>query len=157
MDLFYLGDVLRGLNCSPTLAKIESLGGTKKKGEKYITLEEFYPLYSNVKAALKDMGSFEDFVECCKLYDKQENGTMMLGELEHILLNLGKISENSSLIQIRRISKFSISDMQPISKIVKTGEKLEREDVDTLLKECADEEDADGFIPYERKFIYNTL
>merc|ERR1712141_313789 len=117
MDLFYLGDVLRGLNCSPTLAKIESLGGTKKKGEKYITLEEFYPLYSNVKAALKDMGSFEDFVECCKLYDKQENGTMMLGELEHILLNL--------------------------------GEKLEREDVDTLLKECADEEDADGFIPYE--------
>ena len=157
MDLFYLGDVLRGLNCSPTLAKIESLGGTKKKGEKYITLEEFYPLYSNVKAALKDMGSFEDFVECCKLYDKQENGTMMLGELEHILLNLGKISENSSLIQIRRISKFSISDMQPISKIVKTGEKLEREDVDTLLKECADEEDADGFIPYERKFIYDTL
>ena len=50
-----------------------------------------------------------------------------------------------------------MSDMQLISKIVKTGEKLEREDVDTLLKECADEEDADGFIPYERKFIYNTL
>lgn len=150
MDLFYLGDVLRGLNCSPTLAKIESLGGTKKKGEKYITLEEFYPLYSNVKAALKDMGSFEDFVECCKLYDKQENGTMMLGELEHILLNLGKISVNSSWIQTK-ISKFSMSDMQLISKIVKTGEKLEREDVDTLLKECADEEDADGFIPYERK------
>merc|ERR1712080_535879 len=38
MDLFYLGDVLRGLNCSPTLAKIEALGGTKKKGEKFITL-----------------------------------------------------------------------------------------------------------------------
>ena len=73
MDLFYLGDVLRGLNCSPTLAKIEALGGTKKKGEKFITLEEFYPIYSEMKKALKDMGSFEDFVECCKLYDKQEN------------------------------------------------------------------------------------
>ena len=90
MDLFYLGDVLRGLNLSPTLKKIEELGGTKKKGEKFIKLEEFYPIYSNMKAAIKDMGSFEDFVECCKLYDKQENGTMMLGELEHILLNLGK-------------------------------------------------------------------
>ena len=91
MDLFYLGDVLRGLNCSPTLKTIEELGGTKKKGEKFIKLEEFYPVYSKVKASLKDMGSFEDFVECCKLYDKQENGTMMLGELEHILLNLGKM------------------------------------------------------------------
>merc|ERR1712025_891120 len=81
------------------------------------TLEEFYPIYSKMKAAIKDMGSFEDFVECCKLYDKQENGTMMLGELEHILLNL--------------------------------GEKLEREDVDTLIKECCDPEDDDGFVPYE--------
>ena len=52
MDLFYLGDVLRGLNCSPTLAKIEALGGTKKKGEKFITLEEFYPIYSEMKKAL---------------------------------------------------------------------------------------------------------
>lgn len=116
MDLFYLGDVLRGLNLSPTLKVIESLGGTKKKGEKFIQLEEFFPIYSEVKKT-KDAGSFEDFVECLKLYDKQENGTMMLGELEHILLNL--------------------------------GEKLEREDVDTLIKECCDAEDDDGFIPYE--------
>merc|ERR1712027_171052 len=117
MDMFYLGDVLRGLNLSPTLKKIEKLGGAKKKGEKFIKLEEFYPIYSEMKKAIKDMGSFEDFVECCKLYDKQENGTMMLGELEHILLNL--------------------------------GEKLDREDVDTLIKECCDAEDDDGFIPYE--------
>ena len=31
------------------------------------------------------------------------------------------------------------------------GEKLEREDVDTLVKECCDPEDEDGFIPYERR------
>ena len=30
---------------------------------------------------------------------------------------------------------------------------MEREDVDTLIKECCDEEDADGFVPYERKWI----
>ena len=36
---------------------------------------------------------------------------------------------------------------------IKKGEKLEREEVDTLVKECCDEEDADGFIPYERKLI----
>merc|ERR1712198_574253 len=92
------------------------LGGCPKKGEKFIKLEEFYPIYNEVKKS-KDTGSYEDFVECLKLYDKMENGTMMLGELEHILLSL--------------------------------GEKLEREEVDILIKECCDPEDDDGFIPYE--------
>merc|ERR1712109_418567 len=95
MDMFYLGDVMRGLNLSPTLKVLIDLGMTKKKGEKYITLNEFYPMYSEVKKG-KDQGSFEDFVECLKLYDK-----------------------------------------------------LEREDVDTLIKEGCDAEDDDGFIPYE--------
>ena len=31
---------------------------------------------------------------------------------------------------------------------------MEREDVDTLIKECCDEEDADGFVPYERKLHF---
>lgn len=34
IDAFNLGDVLRALNTNPTLATIEKLGGTKKKGEK---------------------------------------------------------------------------------------------------------------------------
>merc|ERR1712214_51717 len=100
MDMFYLGDCLRGLNLNPTLKMIDKLGGAKKKGKKSM-----------------ETGNFEDFIECLKLYDKMENGTMMLGELEHILLSL--------------------------------GEKLEREEVDILIKECCDPEDDDGFIPYE--------
>merc|ERR1712012_564301 len=60
----------------------------------------------------KETGNLEDFVECLKLYDKMENGPMMWGELEHILLSL--------------------------------GEKLEREEVDILIKECCDPEDDDG-------------
>jgi len=35
-------------------------------------------------------GKYEDFIELCKLYDKNENGTMMLAELENILSNLGE-------------------------------------------------------------------
>ena len=38
--------------------------------------------------------------------------------------------------------------MFPIS-----GEKLDREDVDVLIKECCDAEDDDGFIPYEREIL----
>jgi Ca2+-binding EF-hand superfamily protein len=89
MDMFYLADVLRGLNLNPTLKMVEKFGGAAKKGEKFINLNEFFPIYADVKKS-KDLGSFEDFIECLKLYDKHENGTMMLGELEHILLSLGK-------------------------------------------------------------------
>merc|ERR1712088_1130172 len=96
MDMFYLGDCLRGLNLNPTLKMIDKLGGAKKKGEKFIKLEEFYPIYSDVKKS-KETGNFEDFIECLKLYDKMENGIMMLGELEHILLSLGEKLEREEV------------------------------------------------------------
>lgn len=38
IDAFNLGDVLRALNSNPILATIEKLGGTKKKGEKQLSV-----------------------------------------------------------------------------------------------------------------------
>ena len=43
--MFYLADCLRGLNVNPTLKMIQKLGGVTKKGEKFMKLEEFYPIY----------------------------------------------------------------------------------------------------------------
>lgn len=88
-DAVNLGDMLRALNQNPTLATIEKLGGTKKKGEKKLKVEEFLPIYSQVKKD-KEQGTFEDFLECLRLYDKEENGTMMAAELAHTLLSLGE-------------------------------------------------------------------
>jgi myosin light chain 6 len=96
VDAFYLGDCFRALGLNPTQAVIEKLGGTKKKGEKQITVEEFLPLYSQAKKD-KDCGVYEDFIECMKLYDKQEDGTMVGAELHHILMTLGeKLSEKEA-------------------------------------------------------------
>lgn len=38
----------------------------------------------------KEQGTFEDFLECLKLYDKEENGKMLAAELAHTLLSLGE-------------------------------------------------------------------
>lgn len=116
MDAFYMGECLRALNLNPTLAVLEKLGAAKKKKEKKYKLDEFLPIYAQVKKD-KDAGSYEDFIEVLKLYDKENNGTIMFAELEHILLSL--------------------------------GERLEKNEVDTILKALCDPEDEDGFIPFE--------
>jgi len=89
VDYVNLGDLLRSLDTRPTQAMIEKSGGTKKKGEKKMTFEEFLPIYSQIKKE-KEVGAFEDFMEGLKVYDKAENGTMLAGELAHILLSLGE-------------------------------------------------------------------
>jgi len=88
-DAVNMGDMLRALNQNPTLALIEKLGGTKKKNEKKLKVEEFLPIFSQVKKE-KEQGAFDDFLECLKLYDKDESGKMMSAELNHILLSLGE-------------------------------------------------------------------
>jgi myosin light chain 6 len=111
IDGIDLGNLLRALNLNPTNATIEKLGGTKKKGElldgvaiffcskpnrhgclisgeKKIKFDEFLPIFSQCKKD-KDQGCFEDFNECLKLYDKEENGKMLLAELTHTLQSLG--------------------------------------------------------------------
>ncbi|KAL0270458.1 UNVERIFIED_CONTAM: hypothetical protein PYX00_007866 [Menopon gallinae] len=101
VDAFYLGDVLRGLNLNPTNATVEKLGGTKKKGEKMLKVEEFLPIFSQCKKD-KDQGVYEDFLECLKLYDKQENGMMLQAELAHTLLSLGERLTDAEVEEIMK-------------------------------------------------------
>lgn len=89
VDAFNLGDLLRSLDLRPTNAQVEKNGGTKKRGEKKLTLEEFLPIFSQVKKE-KESGAYEDFIEGLKVYDKNENGMMMEAELAHVLLSLGE-------------------------------------------------------------------
>lgn len=94
VDAYDIPDVLRALNLNPTLELCEKMGATKKRGEKKLSVEEFLPIFAQVRAQ-KDQGSYEDFMECLKLYDKAENGTMLLAELEHSLKALGeKLSDD---------------------------------------------------------------
>ncbi|KFM69046.1 Myosin light chain alkali, partial [Stegodyphus mimosarum] len=89
IDAKDLGDLLRSLDCKPTLATIKKNGGSEKKGEKKLTFEEFLPIYSQIRKE-KEIGTLEDFMEGLKVYDKAENGTMLAAELAHVLLSLGE-------------------------------------------------------------------
>merc|ERR1711934_1278587 len=63
-------------------------GQTDDVEKKFMKFDEVVKL---VQAAVKEpenTGNYHDYVELCKLYDKNENGTMMLAELETFLTNL---------------------------------------------------------------------
>jgi len=96
IDCKWLGDLLRSLDCRPTNAACKKAGTTDKPGEKFMTFEEFLPIFSQVKKD-KDKGEFEDLVEGLKVYDKLENGCMLMAELHHVLLFLGEKMEEAEV------------------------------------------------------------
>ncbi|XP_022920381.1 myosin light chain alkali-like isoform X2 [Onthophagus taurus] len=90
MDSTLLGKLLRACNLNPSNAELTKYGVAEKEGQKQFTLEECLKFYSDSKRDKKEQGCYEDFVECLKLYDKNENGKMMAAELSHSLLSLGE-------------------------------------------------------------------
>ena len=91
LDLFYLGDVIYALGFNITKKICMANGQQEEEAKKFASFDEVVTM---VNAALKtpeNHGNYHDYIELCKLYDKNENGTMMLAELENILSNLGKI------------------------------------------------------------------
>jgi myosin light chain 6 len=89
VDGFYIGDLLRACNLNPTLKTINELGGESEKGKKTVGLDDMYALFKKAKDS-KDTGGFHDFVEILKLYDKNEDSTILENELFRLLTNLGE-------------------------------------------------------------------
>merc|ERR1712236_12662 len=89
VDAFYAGDLIRACNLNPTLKTIEEIGGTTEKGKKMLKKADVFPMYKACKDS-KDQGGFHDFIEILKLYDKNDDNTMMGHELFRLLTNLGE-------------------------------------------------------------------
>merc|ERR1719481_2073073 len=65
------------------------LGQTDEEGKKFAKFDEVVAKVQAAAATPDSQGSYADYIELMKLYDKNSNGTMMLAELDNILANLG--------------------------------------------------------------------
>jgi len=99
IDCVWIGSLLRALDVTITDETAKKSGSTEKEGEKMINFEDFLPIYSEVRKN-KDMGQIEDLLEGLKVYDKNENGTMMAAEMAHVLCSLGERLKDKEVDEI---------------------------------------------------------
>merc|ERR1712176_4490 len=91
------GDVFRALGQNPTNKEVMKVLNNPKPEDmnaKTLTFDEFLPMLATISKQ-QDPGSYDDFVEGLRVFDKEGNGTVNAAELRHVLGTLGeKLSED---------------------------------------------------------------
>ncbi|XP_062932245.1 myosin light chain 6B [Cynocephalus volans] len=86
------GDVMRALGQNPTNAEVLRILGNPKSDElksRRVDFETFLPMLQAV-AKNRDRGTYDDYLEGLRVFDKEGNGKVMGAELRHVLTTLGE-------------------------------------------------------------------
>ena len=88
--MYYFMDVFYALGLNVTKSVCMKYGQQHDVEKKFSKFDEVIKLIQEALKEPEHTGTYHDYIELCKLYDKNENGTIMLAELEMFLSNMGK-------------------------------------------------------------------
>ena len=94
LDMYYFMDIFYALGMNITKKICVKYGQTEDVEKKYVKFDEVVKLIQQAVKEPENSGTYADYSELCKLYDKNDNGTMMLAELDNILSNMGKFASD---------------------------------------------------------------
>merc|ERR1712029_10679 len=80
LDMFYLMDVVYAAGFNVTKKICVGLGQQEEEGKKFVSFDDVVGLVNTAIKTPECSGTYHDYVELCKLYDKNENGTMNLAD-----------------------------------------------------------------------------
>merc|ERR1712051_1180404 len=89
LDMYYFMDIFYALGMNLTKKTTVKFGQTDDVEKAYKKFDEVVALVQQAVKEPEHTGNYFDYVGLCKLYDKNENGTMMLAELETFLSLMG--------------------------------------------------------------------
>ena len=86
-----------------------------KTGQKQYSYEEFLAIYKQTKA-VKEWGTFRDFEEAFKSFDREGQGFISAAEMRHLLTAMGQYSvlnvKVKSSLDYPDLSNYSIQSMK---------------------------------------------
>ncbi|XP_046839684.1 myosin-2 essential light chain-like [Xenia sp. Carnegie-2017] len=86
----HLGEVLRALGSNPTESEVAKLRQQFKIGKDVrISFEMFWSIFQATKPRVITPAVKNSFVECFKVFDRNENGLISSAEFRQLLTNLG--------------------------------------------------------------------
>merc|ERR1711981_240381 len=100
LDMYYFMDIFYALGMNLTKKTTVKYGQTDDVEKKFCKFDEVVSLVQQAVKEPEHTGNYHDYVELCKLYAKNENGTMMLAELETFLTNLGDEIPKEDVIKL---------------------------------------------------------
>merc|ERR1711935_91691 len=89
IDMFYLMDIFYAMGMNLTKKTCVKFGQTDDVDKKFMKFADVVGLVQQAVKEPEPTGNYHDYIELCKLYDKNENGTMMMAELETFLTLMG--------------------------------------------------------------------